>query len=125
MRKFYGYQEAFLNFLLMRLDERDFATLVTHEPKTLLTHEPKWMTAPYLETGGGRCETRSTDFAGCVSCSQVGLLECGGFLALDIAAWPCGYVRHLALKFADDPEFNEGWRPEYAGFVSGKLLHDS
>lgn len=44
------------------------------------------------------------------------------FSALDIATWPCRRVRLLALPFADDPHFWEGWRPEYALLVSGKLV---
>ncbi|MGY0060637.1 hypothetical protein ACWY4P_29540 [Streptomyces sp. LZ34] len=109
MARFEGFVEELLDFLLTRLDEAGFERLVAHEPKR--------MGASYIFTGGGRCETRVDMFTGCVTCSQVTPLS------LKVEAWPCLPVRTLALRFADDPDFAYGWRPEYAVFASGKLVH--
>lgn len=120
MPRFRPYEEELLDFLLTRLDEADdeadFACLVTHEPKQMM--------AAYMETGGGRCETRTTTFTGCTTCSvSTPAREFGHFAAIDIEAWPCGPVRLLALRFADDPDYRYWWKPEHADFVSGKLVH--
>ncbi|MEV6592553.1 hypothetical protein [Streptomyces acidicola] len=103
--------EELLGFLLMRLDETGFEQLVAHEPKR--------MTAPYIETAGGRAESRAIYFTGCVTCCQ--LLPPDSLYYAE--AWPCQAVRSLALPFADDPEYAEAWRPENAMLASGKFIH--
>jgi hypothetical protein len=109
--------EELLEFLFVRLDDDGFATLVAHEPRQML--------APYIETGGGRCEQRSAGFVGCVSCSEIISGGYGDYQSINVEAWPCRPVRELAARYADAAEYNEGWRPEYAGFVSGKLLSEA
>lgn len=47
----------------------------------------------------------------------------GDQLDIDVEAWPCAQVRSLALPFADDPDYRHEWRPQYAVFASGKLVH--
>ena len=104
--------EELLSFLLMRLDETGFEQLVAHEPKR--------MAAPYIETAEGRCEQRARYFTGCDTCCQ---LLPPDLLYYYAEAWPCQAVRSLALPFADDPEYAEAWRPEYAMLASGKRIH--
>lgn len=116
MARFDRSVEELLNFLLTRLDKSGFERLVAHEPKRTA--------AAYFESGGGRAETRVAMFTGCATCSRVppGSL----FLSyhhINVEAWPCQQVRSLALPFADDPEFQDGWQPEYAFFASGKPVH--
>jgi len=104
--------EELLAFLLMRLDETGFEQLVAHEPKP--------MAAPYIETAGGRAEDRARYFTGCATCCQPLPPDSLHHYA---EAWPCQAVRSLALPFADDPEYAEAWRPEYAMLASGEFIH--
>ncbi|WP_067823495.1 hypothetical protein [Actinomadura kijaniata] len=116
MARFERFVEELLDFLLMRLDEEGFERLVVHEPQR--------MSAAHMFTGGGRCEVRVDRFTGCSACSRVppGALFTS-FLHTDVEAWPCPPVRSLALQFSDDSDYRYGWRPEYAVFASGKLVH--
>jgi len=107
------FVEELLGFLLTRIDEKGFNHLVAHEPRGTA--------APYLETGGGRAETRATYFTGCATCSRIppGSLFTS-YLHINIETWPCQSVRTLALPFANDPDYDPAWRPEFAVFASGK-----
>ncbi|MFI1098511.1 hypothetical protein [Streptomyces sp. NPDC020917] len=102
--------EELLGFLLTRVDETGFGHLMAHEPSA--------MSAPYIETAGGRAEQRALRFTGCATCSQLPPLR----LYYRAEEWPCQAVRALALPFADDPEYREAWRPEYARRPSGEFL---
>ena len=109
--------EELLGFLLTRLDGASFESLATHEPKR--------MTAAYFEGGGGRAETRGIWFTGCVTCSQIppGTLF-RSHSHIDVPEWPCQPVREQTLHFADDPDYRDEWRPEFALFASGRLIHE-
>jgi hypothetical protein len=108
--------EELLDFLLARLDKIGFARLVVHEPKR--------MYAAYIETGGGRVETRGLTFTGCATCSKMPSdADFASYGHINVEEWPCLRVRSLALGFADDPEYREWWRPQHAVFASGKLVH--
>ena len=117
MARFDPYVEELLDFLLTRLDEPGF--------DRLLAHEPRRIPAAYVETGGGRCETRVVFFTGCGTCSRIppGTLF-NGYLGINVENWPCTPVLSLVLRFADDPGYHEGWRPEFARFVSGRFVHE-
>ncbi|MET9217362.1 hypothetical protein ABZX65_01050 [Streptomyces sp. NPDC003300] len=62
-------------------------------------------------------------FTGCVTCSRI---EPGSlftsFFRIDVEQWPCLHVRRLALAFRGDPDYCEGWLPEQALHVSGRLF---
>ncbi|WP_284745994.1 hypothetical protein [Amycolatopsis sp. RTGN1] len=116
MPRYDHFVEELLGFLLARLDEPGFARLVTHEPQR--------MTAAYFEGGGGRAETRTVSFTGCVTCSQIP--PCTLFRShghIDVPAWPCLPVRELALSFANAPYYRDEWRPEFTVVASGQLVH--
>jgi hypothetical protein len=115
---FSSFTEELLNFLLMRVDETGLELLVVHEPNR--------MSAGYLESGGGRCETRVASFTGCAACSHVapGKLF-PSYLGIDVEAWPCLRIRSMAQFYADDPDFAYGWGPDYAVLVSGMLVHQT
>ncbi|GAB3984409.1 hypothetical protein GCM10029978_094020 [Actinoallomurus acanthiterrae] len=117
MARFDRYVEELLDFLLTRLDEPGF--------DRLLVHEPRRMSAAYVETGGGRCETRGVFFTGCGTCSRIppGTVFTG-YPGIDVEDWPCTPVRSLMLRFADDPGYDEAWRPAYARLVSGRFVHE-
>ncbi|GAA2070797.1 hypothetical protein [Actinomadura alba] len=116
MARYNRFVEELLDFLLIRLDETGFARLVVHEPKR--------MSAAYFEGGGGRAETRGATFTGCATCSQIppGSLF-ASYVHINVEEWPCLHVRSLALPFAGDPDYRDGWRPDHAVFASGKLVH--
>ncbi|MET9245381.1 hypothetical protein [Nonomuraea sp. NPDC003709] len=88
MARYERFVEELLDFLLMRLDETGFAQLVAHEPRR--------MYAAYIESGGGRCETRGSGFTACATCSQIPSrvvvdsvtgVECLLWKAIDLAAY--------------------------------------
>jgi hypothetical protein len=111
--RFEPYAETLLGFLLSRLDEDGFASLVDHEPKRM----PAW----YFESGGGRAESRMVMFTGCVTCSRIDPgSEFASYFHINVERWPCLHVRRLALVFRDDPDYCQGWRPEWAVHVSGR-----
>ncbi|WP_329361545.1 hypothetical protein OG896_01310 [Streptomyces sp. NBC_00669] len=113
MPSFEPYAEALLGFLLSRIDEDGFASLLDHEPKRM----PAW----YVERGGGRFESRMVMFTGCVTCSRIEPgSEFSSYVEIDVEQWPCLRVRRLALAFHDDPDYREEWRPELAMHVSGR-----
>lgn len=95
--------EELLAFLLTRLDETGFASLVDHEPKRVA--------AGYIETAGGRAEQRARMLVVCVTCSRTSPLFPRYYPLEGVAPWPCRHVRSLALRFAGDPEFQDWWRP--------------
>ncbi|TDE28566.1 hypothetical protein [Actinomadura sp. 6K520] len=116
MARFEHLVEELLDFLMMRLDERDLERLVVHEPQRI--------SAAYMFTEDGRCEVRVDRFTGCSACSQVPPEALfASPLHIDVEAWPCSPIRSLALAFFDDPDFRYWWRPEYAVFASGRLVH--
>ncbi|MDA2810271.1 hypothetical protein O4J56_06430 [Nocardiopsis sp. RSe5-2] len=109
--------EEFLDFLLTRMSEEEDLLF-------LITHEPRRMYAAYLETGGGRCETRGVDFTGCGVCSRIPPYTLfADYVHINVPAWPCPAVRALALRFADHADFRDNWRPESALFASGRPVH--
>ena len=114
MPVFDEFVEQLLGFLLTKLDEADFAWLITHEPRR--------MSAAYFEGGGGRAETRGVWFTGCAACSRIppGTLF-PAHRDIDVPVWPCPPVRELTLRFADDPGYRDDWRPEFVLVASGRL----
>ncbi|MEV5720719.1 hypothetical protein AB0L41_43225 [Amycolatopsis mediterranei] len=116
MPRYERFVEELLGFLLARLDEPGFARLVAHEPKRMM--------AAYFEGAGGRAETRTASFTGCIKCSQIPpttLFRSHGHI--DAPAWPCMPVRELTLSFAEDPDYRDEWRPKFTLVASGQLLH--
>ncbi len=63
-------------------------------------------------------------FTGCATCSQIPAGSVfPSYLHINVEAWPCLHVRSLALPLADDPDYRDGWQPEYTRYASGKLIH--
>ena len=118
MPRYDPFVEEVLGFLLERVDEGGFGLLVAHEPRR--------KSAAYFEGGGGRAETRGVWFTGCTACSRIPpytlFMGHGG---VNVPAWPCVPVRELALRFAGDPDYCEGWRPEAALFASGRFIDET
>ncbi|AEM85640.1 hypothetical protein [Streptomyces violaceusniger] len=119
MPRYDRFTEELLGFLLTRLDdESDLEHLVTHEPRRI--------SAAYFEGGGGRAETRVMRFTGCAACSRIPPYTLfPSYGRITVPAWPCLPVRALALRFAGEPDYCDGWRPEVALFASGRLVHET
>jgi hypothetical protein len=111
--------DELLDFLLMRLDETRFAQLVAHEPKRMVA---SYNGGPYW--AGSRSGPQPAWFTGCVTCSPLPCrvvadpvtgAECVLWRAIDVKAY-----REATAPY---PGYRDEWRPQYAVFASGKLVH--
>ncbi|MES4901308.1 MULTISPECIES: hypothetical protein [unclassified Streptomyces] len=96
--------DELIDFLLERLDSTGMEELDGHEPLDLavelFSHPPNG--APYAFVRG------------CRACTRDPVRHADGTLGHDeslVEPWPCPHVRALALRFADDPDYLESWRP--------------